>query len=170
MKKNQTLFMKLCLADALIKLMETEEFDIIKVNEICTLADIGRTTFYRHFDNKNNKEELLSFKISYEWEIYKETHENAITQDMGFELTKFIYENRKIFSLLYRNGLIGVIMQVCETLIPSGETYDKSTSYLMSYFIYGYFGIIYQWIKYDFDETPEQIRQHIAKTFEMKKS
>ena len=34
----------------------------------------------------------------------------------------------------------------------------------MSFFIYGYFGIIYQWIKYDFDETPEQIQKHINDT------
>ncbi len=168
MKKNQTLFIKLCLADALIKLMETEEFDSIKVNTICNLADIGRTTFYRHFDNKNSKEELLSFKIEYEWDCYKEKHEEAINQDSGFALTNFIYENKKLFSLLYRNGLISVIMQVFEILIPAGESYDKNASYLMSYFVYGYFGIIYQWIKYDFDEKPEQIRQHLTNTLNAK--
>ena len=36
--------------------------------------------------------------------------------------------------------------------------------YLMSFFIYGYFGIIYQWINYDFDETPEQVQKHINDT------
>ena len=35
---------------------------------------------------------------------------------------------------------------------------------LMSYFVYGYFGVIYQWIKYDFDETPEQVAKHITDT------
>ncbi|WP_310603700.1 TetR-like C-terminal domain-containing protein [Anaerosporobacter sp.] len=77
---------------------------------------------------------------------------------------------QNLFSLLYRNGLITVIMQIFETLIPAGEIYDKATSYLMSYFTYGYFGIIYQWIRYDFDETPEQVRQHITNTFGIKKT
>ena len=31
----------------------------------------------------------------------------------------------------------------------------------MSYFIHGYFGVIYQWIKYGFDETPEQVEAHV---------
>jgi hypothetical protein len=35
---------------------------------------------------------------------------------------------------------------------------------LMSYFVYGCFGVIYQWIKYDFDETPEQVQKHISDT------
>ena len=163
MKKNQTAFMKLCLADALIKLMKTQDFDTINVNSICREADIGRTTFYRYFDNKNSKEEMLLFKIKYEWEQYSDKHEIG-KQGKNSDLTEFIYENRRLFSMLYHNDLISVIMRALEDLIPSGETYDKQASYLMSFFIYGYFGIIYQWMKYDFDETPAQIQKHINDT------
>ncbi len=160
MKKNQTAFMKLCLADALIKLMKTQDFDSINVNSICKEADIGRTTFYRYFENKNSKEEMLLFKIKYEWEQYSNMHES---NELGkkADLTEFIYDKRCLFSMLYHNNLISVIMRALEDLIPSGETYDKQASYLMSFFIYGYFGIIYQWIKYDFDETPKQVQRHI---------
>lgn len=164
MKKNQTLFMKLCLADALIKLMQSQSFDEINVNAICEKADIGRTTFYRHFDRKNNKENLLIFKIDYEWERYADEHEEDAAKDKGKLLTNFIYENRKLFSLMNKHGLITTVMQAMEKLIPDEEIDDKQASYLMSFFIYGYFGIIYQWIKYDFDETPEQIQKHINDT------
>ena len=152
--------MKLCLADALIKLMKTQDFDTISVNSICKEAGIGRTTFYRYFENKNGKEEILLFKIKYEWELYSSKHEND-KQEQVSDLTAFIYENRHLFSMLYHCNLISVIMRALEDLIPSGETYYKQSSYLMSFFIYGYFGIIYQWIKYDFDETPKQVQRHI---------
>ncbi len=163
MKKNQTAFMKLCLADALIKLMKTQDFDTINVNSVCREADIGRTTFYRYFENKNSKEEMLLFKIKYEWEQYSDRHEDD-RHGKKPDLTEFIYDSRNLFSMLYQNHLISVIMRALEDLIPSGETYDKQASYLMSFFIYGYFGIIYQWIKYDFDETPKQIQKHINDT------
>ena len=55
-----------------------------------------------------------------------------------------------------------VIMRACELLVSDGEAWDKNLSYLMSYFIYGYFGVIFQWIKYSFDETPEQVAKHIT--------
>ena len=41
------------------------------------------------------------------------------------------------------------------------DEYQKVQRYLMSFFTYGYFGIIYQWIKYGFDETPEEIKKRI---------
>ena len=50
-------------------------------------------------------------------------------------------------------------------VVSGGETWDKNFSYLMSFFIYGYFGVINQWIKYGFDETPEQVQKHIIDTF-----
>ena len=34
--------------------------------------------------------------------------------------------------------------------------------FLRAFFVYGFFGVVYQWIKYDFDETPERIRRHTA--------
>ncbi len=99
--------------------------------------------------------------ITYEWERYKEKHDEEIKADKNMGMSAYIYENKNLISLLYKKGLITLLMRAFEILVPDGETVDKNVSYLMSFFTYGYFGIIYQWIKYDFDETPEQIKEHI---------
>lgn len=167
MKKNQTAFLKLCLADALIKLMASQDYDTINVNAICETAGVGRTTFYRHLGHKNSKDELLVFKLNYEWESYAQKHDEDVKKDKGFAMLNYIYENRRLFTLLNNNGLVVTIMRVFEKLIPAGEPYDKNHSYLISFFSYGYFGVIYQWIKYDFDETPEQVQKHISDTLSL---
>lgn len=61
------------------------------------------------------------------------------------------------------NSLLSIksIMVVIENFIIDGEFYDKKTSYLMLYFTHGYFGLMYQWVKYDFDESPEEVMKHI---------
>lgn len=38
--------------EALIKLLETNSFEMIKVSEICEQAMINRSTFYAHFEDK----------------------------------------------------------------------------------------------------------------------
>ena len=48
--------------------------------------------------------------------------------------------------MLYKKGMISIIMKSFEILVPGGEVVDKNLSYLMSFFTYGYFGIIYQCI------------------------
>ena len=39
---------------------------------------------------------------------------------------------------------------------------ERHSAYLRAFFVYGFFGVVYQWIKYDFDETPEEVQRHTA--------
>ena len=48
------------LKDSLFKLLSKKSFEDIRVNDICNLAMIHRTTFYHHFQDKY---ELLEFCI-----------------------------------------------------------------------------------------------------------
>lgn len=157
MKRDQTDFLKLCLADALIQLMGTQDYEAISVQAVCQLAGVGRTTFYRHLDPKNSKAELLLFKIDYEWRRYAELHSEDVEKDRGLALIRFLYENRQLFTLLHDQGLVAVVMEAVERLIGGGEHWDGGPSYLMAFFTYGYFGILYQWIRTGFRDTPEQI-------------
>lgn len=161
MKKNQTRFLKLCLADSLLRLMKHETYESVSIHAICENAGVGRTTFYRHFDCKNGKEELLLFKLIYEWEIYTKENENIVKEDKGTALLNFIYNQKPLFLLIYEHDLIILIMKFLERISDKDWPQDKAASYLKSFFFYGWFGAIYQWIKYGFDETPEQVKKHI---------
>lgn len=161
-KESSTKFLKLCLADALLKMMETQNYDSINITAVCEQAGVGRTTYYRYFDKKSSKEDLLVFKLVHEWKAYNEKHKEEAAKDGTMEMLRFAYENRTLFRLMYKNGLVTAIMKVFDAV--SDWTEEKNTAYLRAFFVYGYFGVVYQWIKYDFDETPEQIQKHIAET------
>ena len=64
-----TAFLKECLADALIKLLESKPVEKITIPEIAGLAGVGRTTYFRNF---SSKEEVLSFKLIILWERWTE--------------------------------------------------------------------------------------------------
>lgn len=169
MKENQTTFLKLCLADALLLLMKENEYEAINVNTICEKAGIGRTTFYRHFDSKKGKDDILIYKMDYEWMQYTFKHEEEVIKDKGLAMLHFIYENRNFFLMLYNNELIAIIMRIFEKTIIGDIPLDNDVSYVASYFTYGYFGIIYQWIKRGFADTPEDVRKKIAETLQIPK-
>lgn len=61
---------------------------------------------------------------------------------------------------MYKNGLTTSIMKAFDALSDWPE--EKNSAYLRAFFVYGFFGVVYQWIKYDFDETPEEVQQHTA--------
>jgi len=165
MKKEQSVkFLKLCLADALLKLMVDKPYSEININAVCKTAGVGRTTYYRYFGNKDGKDELLIFKIGYELEEYEKLHESEAGQDGNKVFLNCVYEHRKLFAALYKNGLIYMLMEAFERFSFRDTPLSKNDSYLGAFFVYGYFGIIYQWIKYDFDETPDEVQRHIVET------
>ena len=51
---------QILISDALICLMRQKHFSRITVTEICREADIGRKTFYRHFELK---EDVIDFQL-----------------------------------------------------------------------------------------------------------
>ena len=97
----------------------------------------------------------------YEWERYADNYPDEVTQDKGLAMLKYIYENKRLFLLLYKNDLITLLKKALEFTITENAEDDKQTAYLGSFFVYGYFGVVYQWIKYGFDDTPEQFKDKI---------
>ena len=161
MKKEESAkFLKLCLADALLKMLETQSYDSVNVNAVCERAGVGRTTYYRYFDKKSGIEDLLVFKIVYEAKAYNAKYKEEAKKDSGKVFLDFVYENKSLFRLMYKNGLTTSIMKAFNALADWPE--ERNSAYLRAFFVYGFFGVVYQWIKYDFDETPEQIQRHTA--------
>lgn len=159
-KEESTKFLKLCLAEALIRMMQEQSYESINISAVCERAGVGRTTYYRHFDTKGGKEELLVFKLVSEWKSYEEKHREEKEKDWTKLFLSFVYENRELLRLMYRSGLVTAIMRAFDEF--SGWKEEKNSAYLRAFFVYGFFGVVYQWIRYDFDETPEQIVQHTA--------
>ena len=58
-KMSTTNFSKECFYDALISLCKTENFNDINIKQICKKAGYNRSTFYRHF---NCKEDIIRDK------------------------------------------------------------------------------------------------------------
>ena len=127
------------------------------------LRGIGIDTWgvdYVFFDKKSGIEDLLVFKIVYEAKAYNEKHKEEAEKDQGKVFLDFVYENRALFRLMYQNGLTTSIMKAFDALSDWRE--EKDSAYLRAFFVYGFFGVVYQWIKYDFDETPEEVQRHTA--------
>jgi AcrR family transcriptional regulator len=83
---------------ALITLLEVRGWDDINIQDLCELANVGRSTFYLHFQNK---EELLvgSFDDLRTWVCSQASRKNSKGDAMPFVrgLIEHVYEQRSLF-------------------------------------------------------------------------
>ena len=155
-----TAFLKECLADALIQLLETKPIEKITIPEIAGLAGVGRTTYFRNF---NSKEEMLSFKLLVLWDRWVEVHQvrtrRRYSAENALAFFQFNYSIRALLVLMYNRGLQSSLYRAFSLYWMPLNDADPREYYISSAYSYGIFGILDAWIVRGFRETAEQMAE-----------
>lgn len=155
-----TEFLKECLADALIKLLKTKPIEKISVPEIVQTASVGRTTYFRNFTNKN---EVLTFKIIRLWERWAEEHNlterRRYTVNNALDFFHFNYSIRDLLILLYEKDLQSTLYDAFYSIMVLRCDVNAVECYKSRFYSYGLFGLLDEWIKRGFCESPEEMAE-----------
>ena len=103
------------IADALFSLMKRKPFQQISVTEICEEAAIGRKTFYRNFELR---EDVIDFQLDLLLNNYKTELDSLPFEQYLYHHFAFIQENASYFIVLYHNGLSSLSTEKFSSLLP----------------------------------------------------
>lgn len=155
-----TVFLKECMADALLKLMKTTPLEKITVTQITELAGVGRTTWFRNFSSKT---EALVFKQIRLWEKWTEDHDISIRNRYAREnrqtFFEFQYAIREHTAALYKAGLQSVVYEAFYTVIGPQCGANALECYESRVYSYALFGLVDEWCKRDYYESPEEMME-----------
>lgn len=167
----------LLLKNALFELLSKKSFEEIKVNDICNLAMVHRTTFYSHFSDKY---ELLEYCIKdVETELtqkivnnkYSNTREFYTNLIMG--LLEYISENKRFFKCILKknsdSGVQSIFMNACVTyiteMLEKEENMDISHEIPISVIAQFYSGAVINtivlWLKANSKLTEKELCDYI---------
>ena len=102
------------IADALVALLRRKPYAAITVSELCEEAAIGRKTFYRNFDTK---EDVIDLILDGLLECYSRRLKEVSSEERLFFHFAFIKEHVEFLTALYHNGLIGLANRKFSVLI-----------------------------------------------------
>lgn len=169
---------KKAMRNALIELLDIKEFKQITITDIVNYADLNRGTFYKYY---NYKEDLIAevqeriiqdlkeaYKLPYQGLIYYKQQE--ITKRNKTSLFDHIYKYRKFYHLVLNSTDLYNFQKVFVETISDIHMNDllyymdhpKIEKKLFSiYQCYGIFGLLVEWDKNNFADSPEYItKQH----------
>ncbi|HYF62162.1 MAG TPA: TetR/AcrR family transcriptional regulator [Herpetosiphonaceae bacterium] len=102
------------LNDALVALMLEKNYDAITVNEIIARANIGRSTFYGHF---YDKDDLLAGNIE---RLMRSLGQRPAAGPSGFDsaaLFEHIHAQRALFKALARGGGLAIALKASQRVM-----------------------------------------------------
>ena len=143
---------------AMCALMGTLPFDEITVTRICQEAGVGRKTFYRHFEER---EDVVMLMIDHLREQYeKELAHVPLEEAAGYHF-RFLSERMEFMLLLYGAGCVPLLTErfsvILPRVMPRWSDDERETAYRTAAVVAGTEAVIRLWAQRGFRETPEEL-------------
>ncbi len=171
----RTLRTKKLLTKSLYELLETTPFDKLTIQNICDNAMVHRTTYYQHF---NNKEELLIYSLDdFRNKLFAVTHNNMdhnSPKQMFLHLStffvKYVQSNRNVLKKITNNIgsdlLISKVsyayeQNILELLNLSTHVFSVPKPMISQFFTGGIIKVLLTWLESDDNYSNEQLLDFI---------
>lgn len=176
---NRIKYTKMVIRNSLLELLNTKPINKITVTEICSLADINRGTFYKHyldvFDLIEQIESELYNQIQSTIEEFIKSEKKDI-YDLTLKLFETLKENKKFFKIIFsESGNKNIVKKLYFTMYnnymenwknTSNNIDEKTLDYIFTFTANGSISTIQRWLEKDLEESPEEIAILINKISE----
>ncbi len=178
-KENQRVALsKRMLKEGLMALLKKKNIREISINELCETAEINRTTFYRHYQTPHDV--LIDIELDFAKLAQEKPLPSTARSDIkkhALYLCEFLDKHRDTMKLFLQNSAdndVAVIYQryfdlslASRQLLYKGSPVSQEILQLRNtFFAYGIYAVIRQWILEDIPLTPEEVADLFAGSFD----
>ncbi len=147
------------LTNALLALLRDKPLEDISVSELCDLAGVGRASFYRNFESK---EEILRgyvHQIFTEWVDMDDKNQNQPLHELLGAMFAHFEQHRDFYELLRQRDLIFLLKDVIIGLCGPKPEHSKAEAYARAYASYSLYGWVEVWFQRGMRETAAEIAE-----------
>lgn len=142
------------LGRALLDLMREKSIEKITVDELTARAKLGRATYFRNF---NAKEEIITQYIVMRWRAYEKAHrlkEHRIDDPYRVRrYFEFCLSMRADNDVIMRQNRSSAILSAYEIIFHDYDEPMASDSFARTYMAYGLYGIFLKWARDGYRQT-----------------
>ena len=143
------------ITDTVMKLLKEKPLNEISISEIVNDAAVGRTSFYRNFETKEDVVKKHIAVLIEKWDQdHKASGKNSNAELYG-SLFKHLKDNSDFYLLLKERNLMHLFLEVFLEIFGPKSDYGNMWAYTTAFITYGTYGWIEEWIKRGMQESAE---------------
>lgn len=147
------------LTNTCLELLKTKPLNDISISELCDNAGVGRASFYRNF---NTKEDILMRYIRQLFSGWINEYETGGDQSLS-RLISLIFSHfeahRTFYEILNKRKLIYLLKDMIIELIGPEPEQTKEVAYAKAFVSYTLYGWIEVWFQRGMKESAEEMTQ-----------
>ncbi|MBQ3460192.1 MAG: TetR/AcrR family transcriptional regulator [Solobacterium sp.] len=160
--QEKNTYVKQQITSALVSLMKKKKLTDISISEICDKAQVGRASFYRNYDSKEEVVEKYTELLILKWAEEIDMDPSANIYTFFASMFEHFQKNSGFYKTLYKQNMSPMILNaIRKKLNVNGDT-DPAALYSRAFTAYGIFGWIDIWFSNGMKETPEELNRIIV--------
>ncbi len=165
---HKTKFTRMCIAEAILELMDKTEFDKIRVSAIVKRAGVARMSFYKHYTcPKDALADYMKIIISEYLEETESPDSQAVYMSYEHILysLKFYDRYRDFFLKLYKNGMYSLLIDSINSFMVENVSLVERLS---RYELYAYSGgLLNAFIQWEYGGKTDSAEDVASKIYEL---
>ena len=154
------------LTGSMLALLEEKPLADISISELCGRAGVGRTSFYRNYEDKGGMVKAYIQRLFQDWvDRCKASPDLSVRETVRMVFSHF-EANRDFYSLLNKRGLVYLLKDVILDLCGFDPEQELAAAYASAYVGFFLYGWIEGWFRRGMRDTAEEL---IAYLPQMKK-
>lgn len=154
--EGRNLYVVRQITKAVLKLMQNKNLSDLTISQICDEAGVGRASFYRNFESKEDVLHKHLKDLANEW---TNQHEGLKNYNIVEAIFDHFWTHKELFIMLYRQGLAHISLQSIKDACGPKPEQTNITAYTTAYLSYGLYGWIEEWFKRGLQETPTEMAE-----------
>ena len=129
----------------------------ISISELTDRAGVGRVSFYRNYQTKEDILREESDRLIQEWGKLYEANPESAPETLFPSLFDFYREHRDFYTTLYEAGMSTIMMDTIISTIQITPELQNLEAYMKSFWAYGIYGWMLEWIKRGMQESGSEL-------------
>ena len=147
------------LTNALLELLKDKPINDISVSELVDKACVGRASFYRNYECKEDILKRYLNEKTHEWRDEWDKNSGALLSEQIRIMISHFETNRTFYKLLNDRGLSYLLKDVIMGICGPKPEYDKVSAYASAFVAYALYGWIDVWFQRGMQETSDEIAE-----------
>ena len=160
--EQKNTYVKKQILTALLDLLKEKPLSDISVSELTSRAEIGRVSFYRNYQNKEDILKEESDRLIKEWGRLYESNPESTPESLFPSLFDFYRDHREFYTILYNAGMSSIMMETIISTIQIMPEMPNLEAYMKSFWAYGIYGWMLEWIKRGMHESGDELKALFA--------
>ncbi len=151
------------LTNSMLELLKEKPISEISVSELCSMAGVGRTSFYRNYKEKEDIVKAYVERLFQDWvNKYKETPDLPVREVVRIVFSHF-EAHRDFYTLLNERGLVYLLKDIILNLCGFNPEQEMCAAYSSAYVAFFLYGWIEVWFRRGMKDTAEELIAYLPR-------